>query len=90
MPPSLALLVWLVLLLLLLIFDPARFKGVSGNMGAPVLDGYRGISAPRTMAGFNRVGTAAQALEEGNPLDRTISSHPAVNRHLDIAVVPLG
>ena len=37
MPPSLALLVWLVLLLLLLAFDPARVKGTSLAIWVPVL-----------------------------------------------------
>ena len=75
MPPSLALFVWLVLLLLLLAFDPARVKGTSLAIWVPVLwMVIVGSRLPSQWLGFNRVGTAAQALEEGNPLDRTISS----------------
>ena len=75
MSPSLALSVWLVLLLVLLSFDPARVKGMSLAMWVPVI--WMFIAGSRLASqwfGMNRVGTVAQALEEGNPLDRTISS----------------
>lgn len=72
MPPSLATLLWLVLLLLLLWFDPARVPNTSGASWVPVAWIFIIASKlPSLWLGF-RAGSVAQAMEEGNPLDRTI------------------
>src|SRR5271165_5402787 len=74
MPAFLALLLWLVLLLGLLVFDPARERGTSVALWVPVIWLFIvGSRLPSQWLG-GQVGIAAQALEEGNPLDRTISS----------------
>jgi exopolysaccharide production protein ExoQ len=72
MPPSLALLVWLVLLLALLRFDPANVTGTSVALWVPLIWVF--IVASRLPSQWLGVGggTQAQAFEEGNPLDRTI------------------
>jgi len=72
MPPSLALLLWLILLLGLLYFDPAREPRTSAILWAPVIwMFFFGTRLPSQWLG-NQVGVAAQALEEGNPIDRAI------------------
>ncbi len=72
MPPSLALLIWFIVLVALLSFDPAKDSGVSPALWVPltwmVIMGSR---LPSQWFGL-QVGTAAQALEEGNGLDRTV------------------
>jgi exopolysaccharide production protein ExoQ len=71
MPPYLALFLWFVLLVALFRFDPANVPGMSAALWVPLIwmffDGSR---LPAQWIGS--VGTTAQALEEGNPLDRTI------------------
>src|SRR5271170_3080877 len=71
MPPSLALLVWLLLLLALLRFDPANVTGTSVALWVPLI--WMFIVASRLPSQWLGVGggTQAQAFEEGNPLDRT-------------------
>ena len=74
MPPFIALIVWLVCLLLLLYFDPAKSPDVSAALWVPVIWlFFLGSRLPSQWLG-GQVGLAAQALEEGNPFDRTISS----------------
>src|SRR5947207_9066367 len=74
MPPSLALFLWLVLLLVLLRYDPARRSDISPGLWIPVL--WLSIVAsrlPSQWLGVNYL-TAAQAQEEGNSLDRIVYS----------------
>jgi exopolysaccharide production protein ExoQ len=72
MPTSLALAIWLILLLLLLYFDPAKVRETSAALWIPVI--WLFIVASRLpsqwMAG--RLGAAVIVLEEGSPLDRSI------------------
>lgn len=75
MSPTIALLAWAVLLIALLAFDPAKIKGMSLALWVPVIWMFIvGSRLPSQWLGINQVATVAQALEEGNPLDRTISS----------------
>ena len=72
MPPSLALLLWSILLLALLYFDPARKSRISLALWAPVSWMFiTGSRLPSQWLGGN-VGQVAQSLEEGNSLDRTV------------------
>lgn len=72
MPPSLALFLWLVLLLALLYFDPAKDGKGSPALWVPLAWMFIvGSRLPSQWVG-GQVGTLAEALEEGNPLDRTI------------------
>jgi len=75
MTPSLALFLWLILLLALLRFDPAKEPGTSPALCVPVIWMFIvGSRLPsQWLAGQFQPGAAA-ALEEGNPLDRTIFS----------------
>jgi exopolysaccharide production protein ExoQ len=74
MSPILALLLWVVLLLGLLYFDPAREPQTSGALWLPVIWlFFLGSRSPAMWLGLS-YGSAAQALEDGNPLDRTIYS----------------
>jgi exopolysaccharide production protein ExoQ len=74
MPPSLALFLWLVLLLGLLFWDPANASRTSPALWVPVIWMFiLGSRLPSQWLG-GQVGLAAQTFEEGNPLDRTISS----------------
>ncbi len=72
MPPYLALLLWFPLLLGLLCYDPAKDSGVSTALWVPLtwmfIDGSR---LPSQWLGGSG-GSAVRALEEGNPLDRTV------------------
>lgn len=75
MPPSLALLIWLALLLGLLCFDPAKEGGTSPALWVPIIWMFIiGSRLPSQWLGFQVVGQQAQALEQGNPLDRAIWS----------------
>ena len=72
MPPSLALSLWLVLLLSLLYFDPAKDPGTLSALWIPVIWMFIvGSRLPSQWLG-GQVGQVAEALEEGNPLDRSI------------------
>jgi len=74
MPPSLALLVWLVLLLGLLRFDPAKDSKTSLALWVPLIWLFIiGSRLPSQWLG-GRIQTASQALEEGNGLDRAVFS----------------
>jgi len=74
MSPSLALLLWLILLLGLLYFDPARDRLTSVALWVPVTWLFIvGSRLPSQWLGI-QVGQAAQALEEGSPVDSAIYS----------------
>jgi exopolysaccharide production protein ExoQ len=74
MPPTLALVLWAVLLLALLRFDPAKEPGTSVALWVPLIWIFiAGSRLPSQWTGLGG-GIAAQVLEEGNPLDRTIFS----------------
>jgi O-antigen ligase len=73
MPPILALFVWLVLLLLLLWFDPAKEPGTSAALWVPLL--WMFIDAtrlPSQWLGADLGAAGSQALAEGDPLDRAV------------------
>src|SRR5207248_7349781 len=74
MPAAVALSVWIILTLALLYFDPARIPRTSLALWLPVI--WMFILATRLPSQWFgiQVGQAAQALEEGNPVDRFISS----------------
>jgi O-antigen ligase len=73
MPPFLALLLWLACLLALLRFDPAREPGISAGLWVPVI--WLFLVASRLPSQWlGGVGQSAQALEEGNSLDRSVFS----------------
>ena len=72
MPPSLALLVWLVLTVALFHFDPAKEPKVSAALWVPLIWMFIiGTRLPSQWLG-GTLGSGYQALENGNPLDRTI------------------
>src|ERR1019366_9922701 len=72
-PPSLALFLWLILTVALLSWDPAKQSTTSPALWVPVIWMFiLGSRLPSQWLG-GEVGGAAQALEEGNPLDRTVS-----------------
>ena len=72
MPPSLAFLLWLVLLLGLLYFDPAKTLKASLALWVPLI--WMFIVATRLPSQWlsGQVGLASEGLEEGNSLDRNI------------------
>src|SRR5215471_17496745 len=73
MSPALALLLWFVLLLCLFWFDPAREHKNSAALWVPVIWlFFLGSRSPSTWIGLSDVSNSAQALEQGNPLDRTL------------------
>jgi exopolysaccharide production protein ExoQ len=68
MPPFLALLLWLVFLIGLFWFDPAKTRGTSVALWVPLIwMFFLGSRLPSQWLGMG-----AGALEEGSPLDRTI------------------
>jgi exopolysaccharide production protein ExoQ len=70
MPPSLALSLWVVLLSGLLCFDPARKPETSKALWVPIIWlFFLGSKTPSMWLGFSSGGNA---LEQGNPMDRTI------------------
>lgn len=71
-PPDLALLIWFVLLVALLCFDPARVPETSVFLWVPVIWMFIVASRlPSQWLGF-RVASQSQAYLNGNPLDRVI------------------
>jgi exopolysaccharide production protein ExoQ len=72
MSPTIALLVWFVLLVGLLFFDPARDRGVSSAVWIAII--WIFIAATRLPSIWVGMQTtsAAQALEDGNSLDRVV------------------
>jgi exopolysaccharide production protein ExoQ len=72
MPPYLALFLWFIILVWLLIWDPAKDKGTSAALWVPLTWMFIvGSRLPAQWLGGS-LGTAAGALEEGNPTDRTV------------------
>ncbi len=72
MPPTLALILYLILLLALFRFDPAKDQGSSLALWIPILwMFFESSRLPSQWLGLTG-GLAAQVLEEGNPLDRSI------------------
>lgn len=72
-PPDLALLIWLILLLLLLKFDPARTPGTSPALWLPVT--WIFILASRNPSQWlSGIGGAlsAKSIQKGNPLDEAV------------------
>src|SRR5215472_11806185 len=79
MPPWLALLLWVVFLVGLLCFDPAREAKNSAALWVPVIWlFFLGSKTPSQWLGLSDsrtgIGSSVQALEQGNPLDRTVFS----------------
>src|SRR5437667_2866807 len=74
MPPSLALFLWLIVLASLLRFDPAKDSKTSLALWVPVI--WMFIIGSRLPSQWlsDQIGQAAQDLQEGSPLDRTIFS----------------
>jgi len=74
MPPSLALFLWLVILVVLLRFDPAKSSTISVALWVPVIWIFIiGSRLPSQWLSWGMT-TVSAALEEGNPVDRTINS----------------
>jgi len=74
MPPSLALFLWFILTVALLSWDPAKQSTTSPALWVPVIWMFiLGSRLPSQWLG-GPIGQAVQALEEGNPLNRTVSS----------------
>lgn len=73
MPPFFALCLWFIFLLTLLSFDPAKESKVSSALWIPVILMFIAGSRNPSQWLNGQVGLSAQALEEGNPLDRTVS-----------------
>jgi len=72
MPSFLALGLWFLLLIALLLWDPAKDPKVSAALWVPIIWMFIvGSRLPAQWLGWS-VGSAAQALEEGNPLDRAV------------------
>jgi exopolysaccharide production protein ExoQ len=70
MPPPVAFLVWLVLLLALFYFDPAKDRETSPGLWIPLIwMTIVGSRLPSQWLGI-RTESAAEALQEGNPVDR--------------------
>jgi len=73
MPPTLALILWAILLLALLYFDPAKRANSSFALWVPIIWMFiAGSRLPSRWFGFQENASAAMELEEGNPLDRAI------------------
>jgi exopolysaccharide production protein ExoQ len=73
MPPILALIIWFVLLVALLLFDPAKDSRVSSALWVPVI--WMFIVATRNPAQWLNGGQlkiVAGSMEEGSPLDRAV------------------
>lgn len=74
-PPTLALIIWLLLFLALLAFDPAKERGTSRTLWVPVIWMFFLASRlPSQWLNYRGGGLAAQALQEGNWLDRIVWS----------------
>jgi len=65
-------LIWLILLLALLAFDPAKESGTSAAVWVPVIWMFFLASRLPSQWIGGQVGQSATSLEEGSPLDRTV------------------
>lgn len=74
MNPSIALFLWFVFLVGLFRYDPAKEDGISAALWVPLTWFFFLGSRPPAMWLGLSYGDTAQALEDGNPLDRTIFS----------------
>jgi exopolysaccharide production protein ExoQ len=74
MSPSLALTLWLILLLALLFFDPAKDSRTSLALWVPLIWIFIVASRLPSLWIGRPVLTSMQAIEEGNPIDRTVYS----------------
>lgn len=75
MSPTLVLSIWLVSLVALFCFDPARERKTSVALWVPLIWLFFMASRTPTMwLGVSGASNIGQALEEGSPLDRTIFS----------------
>jgi exopolysaccharide production protein ExoQ len=74
MLPSLALAFWFLSLVALLCFDPAKDSRMSGALWVPVISMFIAASRNPSQWLSGPVVISAAAFEEGNPLDRVISS----------------
>ena len=73
MPPYLALSIWVVLFLALLYFDPGKEAGTSSTLWLPAIWMFLlATRNPSEWFGYEPEVGLAQALQEGNPLDRII------------------
>jgi O-antigen ligase len=73
MPSSVALITWLVLLVALLLWDPAKEPKTSPALWVPLIWIFiAGSRLPGQWLGGEVVSVQAQAFEEGNPIDRTV------------------
>jgi exopolysaccharide production protein ExoQ len=73
MPPPIALSLWLILLLALLCFDPAKVRGTSAALWVPIIWMFiAGSRLPSQWFGAMTGQLWVANLEDGNPLDRTI------------------
>lgn len=70
MPPIVALLLWLILLLALFWLDPAKVPGTSTALWVAVI--WISIVGSKLPSQWLEFRAGATALEEGNPLDRSI------------------
>ena len=70
MPPLLALLIWLILLVALLRFDPAKDPKTSPALWLPVI--WTFIVGSRLPAQWLNLGFSVEFSQEGNPLDRSV------------------
>ena len=92
MPPPIALALWAVLLVLLLIFDPAKDSRVSVALWVPLL--WMLIVASRLPAQWLGGATVAQVQNSRGRKSarphRLPNTHPAIHRHPVHAVVQVG
>src|SRR5215469_5478580 len=72
MPPSVALVLWLIFVVVLLRFDPARDPRTSLALWVPVIWMFFVASRLPSQWLGGPVGSASQALEEGNGMDRSV------------------
>lgn len=73
MPPTLALIIWVVLLIGLLYLDPAKQANTSVALWVPLIWMFIvGSRLPMQWLGGQGITPQAKAFEEGNPLDRTV------------------
>jgi O-antigen ligase len=72
LPPYLAFYLWLILLVALLSFDPAKHAGTSLALWVPVIWMFIVGSRLPSQWVSGHVGLAAGTLEEGNPWDRSV------------------